>query len=376
MSLAWTRYEVTIANINPLNATSGNKERFPRPRGVRSLYFFCDMQISVGTTGVEVAGVFEVLNEIEIEWDGKEAKYYGRQIPLIHQDWWGKPVVVEEHAYMDHAGAAGTPGTGSSNMGGSFRLPVGAPPMSNKNIDITISTWAVAAWAEATTNIDATAPDLDIYIGADYVNETPSHSYVTWTDVREALNSQVDVTPPFISEPGTSIEKIYITTTDDRDDWVPEATQGNRNALSMNYENNLQDFELDMGLAETWDLTSVIDAFLHPTLIVRAGDVDDSATVYENVLARTGDYVIPVNQEMTSEFRLRVNATTTDAYFCVVYAVPNAVSSPAAVPAPSVPVTPGGPATPVAGGVGGVAAGRTAGSTGTRLTTGIRARVV
>jgi len=368
MALQYSRFETSIAFANALNARS-SKTRFPRPRHVRSLWFYADLVVSVGTI-TEIASPFEAIEQIEIEWDGFQSTWHGRQLPMIHQDHWGKPVIVEHGCYRDASI------TGSQDCGATFRLPIGAVARPNHNIDITIRTFAGAAWAEDTTAIDATSPTLDIFIAADYTDETPSVSYVTWIDVREAMNAQTDFSLPL--HPNSSLETIYITTTDDRDDWIPEATAANRYPLNMNYEPNLTDLELDMGLAETWDMSSVIPAIQHPTFMLRPGEDDESLAAYESVLSRLGDYVIHVSQNVTSEPRLRLNATTTDLLLCCVYAVGNPAGG-GAPPTASTPFPPGGPSIVTPGGPGGGGSPRLPGAgsgAGTRPGPGGIGRVV
>ena len=142
MALAYSRFETSMSFANALTARS-IKTRFPRTRAIRSLWFYADLTVTVGTD-TEIASPFEAIERIELEWGGLQATYHGRQIPMIHQHRWGTPVILEHGCYRNVSVLAAT------DCGATFRLPVGATAKSNKNIDITVSTFAGDAWVETT----------------------------------------------------------------------------------------------------------------------------------------------------------------------------------------------------------------------------------
>ena len=354
MTVAYTRFETSVNFANAFNAGS-QKMRFPRTRHVRSLKFFADLDIVVGTA-TEVGSAFEAIDRIEVEWDQFQQRWFGRQLPLISHHWWGVPTIVGQSCYKDSAIA-------TIAADASFRLPVGAVARANRNIDITITINAGAAYVEATASADATAPDLDVFVAADYVDAAPSHAYVTWTDTRDNMAVQTDFVLPFYENPGTSIERIYVTTTEDSADWVADTAASAQDNLWANYStdgtagavgNALTDMEFDLGGVETWDLTSVVPTSRWPTMICRPQTIANALTAGGHTgtfLTRNGDFVFEVSALQTSAGRLRLTSTSTDVLICVVFAIPNATAGDEAGGSQgSTPTPPAGPAGPVAGG--------------------------
>src|SRR3990167_2098517 len=342
MTVAYTRFETSVAFTNAFAAGS-QKTRIPRTRHIRSLKFYADYDIVVGTA-TEIGSAVEAIEKIEIEWDQFQQRWWGRSIPVYHQAWWGQPIIVGPQAYKDEA-------ISTVDVSAAFRLPLGAVARSNRKV----------------------------YIGADYVDSPPSHAYVTWTDVRDGMAAQTDFVLPFYETTGTSIEKIVITTCENYTDWVADTTAGAQDNLWANYSTDgaagavsqdLTDLEFDLGGVETWDLTSVIPTARFPTMIYRPQTIANALTAGASsgtILGRNGDFVIDINQIQTSAGRLRLNATTTDVLVTVIFAIPNASSGDEAGRASgSTPVPPGGPSGPVAGGGAGAGGRGTATGFGTK----------
>ena len=370
MTVAYTRFETSVAFTNAFAAGS-QKTRIPRTRHIRSLKFYADYDIVVGTA-TEIGSAVEAIEKIEIEWDQFQQRWWGRSIPVYHQAWWGQPIIVGPQAYKDEA-------ISTVDVSAAFRLPLGAVARSNRNVDITVTLNDGSASVETEASADATLPTMTVYIGADYVDSPPSHAYVTWTDVRDGMAAQTDFVLPFYETAGTSIEKIVITTCENYTDWVADTTAGAQDNLWANYSTDgaagavsqdLTDLEFDLGGVETWDLTSVIPTARFPTMIYRPQTIANALTAGASsgtILGRNGDFVIDINQIQTSAGRLRLNATTTDVLVTVIFAIPNASSGDEAGRASgSTPVPPGGPSGPVAGGGAGAGGRGTATGFGTK----------
>src|SRR3990167_9408145 len=168
MTVAYTRFETSVAFTNAFAAGSQNT-RIPRTRHIRSLRFYADYNIVVGTA-TEVGSAVEAIDRIEIEWDQFQQRWWGRSLPVYHQAWWGTPITVGQSCYKDSAIA-------SINASASFRLPVGAVARANRNIDITVTLNDGSASVETEASADATLPEMVKNIAADYVDVAPSHAY-------------------------------------------------------------------------------------------------------------------------------------------------------------------------------------------------------
>lgn len=316
--------ETTIVWANTALVGQPQTVRFPRARAIRSLYFFHDFNNDVDTAATEYLSALEAIGTVNIEWGGTtlpgmqepahEINVRGDEIAVTQKAHFGDTPLVGHGAYRDCA-------TGDDqDFDAIYRLPVGASPSPQQNINIRVDLSGEAIWSETVADTPA---DLDsvLYIVADYV-DVLNVAWDTWDDNRLAVAAQVELQPP---AKGNTIFGFSVVCRDDDAAYTAHGTAIVEETYSSNYEDVLTTVEVEVG-------EEVISLSNGTPIVMRVRDGihrrhwnlgSAGAITYPlQPIDMAGNYWFDCNLLANSLPRIRLNAATTDMRVLVWYSTP------------------------------------------------------
>jgi len=314
--------ETNIVWANTGGAGQPQTVRFPRVRGVRSLYFFHDFALDNDTAVTEYLSAMEAIDTITLDWGGTtipgaqepahEINVRGHEIAVTQKAHFGDTPLVGHAAFRD-LGVAD-----DQDFDAIYRLPCGASASPQQNLTVRVSLAGEVEWCE--TVADAPA-DLDtvLYIVADYV-DVLALAWDTWDDTRLALAAQVELQPP---AKGNTIFGFSVTCMDDEDDMTPDNNADSCNTRQANYEDVLTTVEVEVGeeFIELRNGTPIVNR-VRDWIVRRDWNASAGVISPTDAVDMQGCYWFDMNVLANSLPRIRLTAATSDVYTLVWYSTP------------------------------------------------------
>jgi hypothetical protein len=314
--------ETNIVWANTGGAGQPQTVRFPRVRGIRSLYFFHDFALDNDTAATEYLSAMEAIDTITLDWGGTTIP--GAQEPAHEVNVRGHEIAVTQKAHfgdtplVGHAAFRDLPVADDQDFDAIYRLPCGASASPQQNITVRVSLAGEVEWSETVADTPA---DLDtvLYIVADYVDAL-SVAWDTWDSTTLALAAQTEYQPPC---KGNTIFGFSVTCMDDEDDMTADNNADSCNTRQANYEDVLTTVEVEVGeeFIELRNGTPIVNR-VRDWIVRRDWNVSAAVISPTDAVDMQGCYWFDMNVLANSLPRIRLNAGTTDMYLLVWYSTP------------------------------------------------------